>query len=114
MVAIALMMVSHVPYPVWPKLGLRSWKGLAGIAYSLLVVAAALYVPAMFFFPFGLAYMAFGMARAVFFGLQERLPERDLLRDEDDEDTRPLEDELAPRLLPFRVRKIRRRSGGAS
>jgi hypothetical protein len=52
--------------------------------------------------------------RAVMLGLFERLPERDPLRDEDDEDGRPIDDDLSlhPRPLPFTLRKGRRRPGG--
>ena len=110
MVALALLMVSHVPYPVWPRMGLRSFKGLVGVVYSIGVVAGGLLVPALFFFPWGLGYMGYGIGRAVYFGFLERLPDRDPLRDEDDENGRPLQGEVAPRLLRFR--KGRRRTGG--
>ena len=113
-VGIALLMVSHVPYPVWPKLGLKTWRGVLGIAYSLAVLAAAIWVPAYFFFPYGIAYATFGIARAVFLGLQDRLPERDLLRDEDEDDSRQVDDEIAPQLLPFRVRKGHHKTGGTA
>jgi len=114
MVVSSLLMVSHVPYPIWPRVGGRSWQGILGLVYSLAVVAAMIYVPAYFFFPFGIAYLAFGLGRAVFFGFMDRLPERDPLRDEDDDEKRPLEDETNPRLLPFRLGRPRRRPGGGT
>jgi CDP-diacylglycerol--serine O-phosphatidyltransferase len=110
LVVCSLLMVSHVPYPVWPRMGLRSARGLFGVAFTLGVVAGALYVPAYFFFPFGLAYVGYGLLRAVVTGFLERLPEHDPLRDEDEDARRPMEDHVSPRLLPF---GIRRRRGGS-
>lgn len=110
-VGTALLMVSHVPYPVWPKVGLRSWSGRLGILVLLGVVAASIYIPAYFFFPYGMTYIAFGIGRAVMFGFLDRLPERDPLRDDDDEEGRPVDETVAPSLLRFRPRR-RRRTGG--
>jgi CDP-diacylglycerol--serine O-phosphatidyltransferase len=114
MVVSSLLMVSHVPYPIWPRVGWRSWQGILGLIYSLGVVAAMLYVPAYFFFPYGIAYLGFGLGRAVFFGFLDRLPERDPLRDEDDDAARPLDDETNPRTLPFRMGRPHRRPGGGT
>ena len=113
MVVCALLMVSHVPYPVWPRVGLRSWQGLLGTAFSLGVIAAMIYVPQYFYFPFGIAYIAFGLARAVYFGFLDRLPERDPLRDEDENGERPMEDMVSQKLLPFRLGRRRRPAGGS-
>jgi len=114
MVVCSLLMVSHVPYPIWPRVGLRSWRGLLGVAYSVGVLAGMIYVPAYFFFPYGIGYLAFGLGRAVFYGFLERLPERDPLRDEDDETERPQDDQTNPKPLPFRLGRPRRRPGGGS
>jgi CDP-diacylglycerol--serine O-phosphatidyltransferase len=111
MVVSSLVMVSHVPYPIWPRVGVRSWRGLLGWAYSLGVLAAMLYIPAYFFFPYGLAYLGFGLGRAVLAGLSDRMPERDPLRDEDDEAPRGA-DRGAPATLPFQLGRHRRRPGG--
>ncbi len=114
MVVSALLMVSHVPYPIWPRVGWRTWRGILGLAYSLGVVAAMIYVPAYFFFPYGILYLSFGLGRAVFYGFLERLPERDPLRDDDDEMTRPLDDQINPRTIPFRLGRSHRRPGGGT
>ncbi len=114
MVVSSLVMVSHVPYPIWPRVSLRSWRGLLGWAYSLGVLAAMLYVPAYFFFPYGLAYLGFGLGRAVLYGFLERLPERDLLRDEDDEAEHARPERGGPATLPFQLGRHRRRPGGGS
>jgi CDP-diacylglycerol--serine O-phosphatidyltransferase len=110
-VGTALLMVSHVPYPVWPKVGLRTWSGRFGILVLLGVVAASIYVPAYFFFPYGIAYIGFGIGRAALLGFLDRLPEKDPLRDDDDDEVRPVDEDVAPSLLRFRPRR-RRRTGG--
>jgi len=109
MVLCSLLMVSHVPYAVWPRMGVRSARGLAGIAFTLAVLAGAFYVPELFFFPLGVGYIAYGLGRAVILGMLERMPDRDPLRDEEDDPTRPVEDLVTtPRLLPFRIGRKRR------
>jgi len=115
MVACSLLMVSHVPYAVWPRMGIKSARGLFGIAFTVGVVAGALYIPAYFFFPFGIGYIVYGLARAALVGFLERLPERDPLRDDDEDATRPVEDLVSPRhLLPFRLGRRRRKGGGGA
>jgi CDP-diacylglycerol--serine O-phosphatidyltransferase len=108
MVMCALLMVSLVPYPIWPRMGLRSARGLAGVGFTLAFLAGTLYVPAYFLFPFGLGYVAFGLTRAALTGLQERLPERDPLADDDENGggQRPVEG-----IVRFRLGRRRRRHG---
>jgi len=106
MVMCALLMVSLVPYPIWPRMGLRSARGLVGIGFTLAFLAGTLYVPAYFLFPFGLAYIAFGLTRAALTGLSERLPERDPLADDDENGQRPVEG-----IVRFRLARRRRRHG---
>lgn len=72
MILLGLLMVSNVKYPKWPAIGFRSAKGLLGLATYLGVLAGGLLVPEYFLFPLGLAYLAFGLARAVVLGLHER------------------------------------------
>lgn len=110
----SVLMVSHVTYPALPRLSIRNARGLLGIAIVLLVIAAALYFPAYFFFPASVAYISFGLARAAILGLLERMPEREPLLDVDeDEASRPIQDMLAPQgLLRFRLRRRRHAGGG--
>jgi len=110
-IVLALLMVSQVPYPVLPTVGLRTWKGRASLAAHLLALAGALWFPEYFFFPAGIALIAYGLVRAVSLGLLERLPERDLLRDDDEDGERPIDYDLAPGRLRFRLGR-RRRAGG--
>jgi CDP-diacylglycerol--serine O-phosphatidyltransferase len=112
MVLCSLLMVSHVPYPVWPRPGLRSARGLASLVAGLGVFALIIYVPALFLFPFMAAYILFGVGRATLLGFLERRPEREPLGDEENEEARPLEDEVsAKKLLPFLIKR-RRHTGG--
>jgi CDP-diacylglycerol--serine O-phosphatidyltransferase len=113
MVLCSLLMVSHVPYPVWPRPGLRSARGLASLVTTLVVLAGTFLIPALFLFPFMAAYILFGVARATLLGFLERRPEREPLSDEPDDDaSRPVENDGASRkLLPFQIKR-RRHSGG--
>ncbi len=110
-IVLALLMVSQVPYPVLPTVGLRTWKGRLSLAAHLFALAGALWFPEFFFFPAGIVLIAYGLGRAVFLGLLDRLPERDLLKDDDDDGERPIDYDLAPGRLHFRLRR-RRQSGG--
>ncbi|MEJ2678738.1 MAG: CDP-diacylglycerol--serine O-phosphatidyltransferase [Gemmatimonadota bacterium] len=102
LVVLALLMMSHVLYPVVPKFGFRSGKGIVTLVMLLAVLAAALTVPSEFFFPALSCYALYGVVKAFVLGLFERLPERDLLVDDDDIDEadaelRPLDyEELTP------------------
>jgi CDP-diacylglycerol--serine O-phosphatidyltransferase len=109
----ALLMVSHVPYPAIPRLSLRTWSGRFAIGWILLVLTASLYFPAYFYFPFGVFYIGFGLTRAAFVGLMDRLPEKEPLVDEEEEAVRPVEDLVSQGLLRFSIGRRRRRGGGA-
>jgi CDP-diacylglycerol--serine O-phosphatidyltransferase len=113
MVLCSLLMVSHVPYPVWPRPGLRSVKGILSLAATIGVLAGLIYVPALFLFPFMASYILFGIVRATLLGFLERRPEREPLADEPDDDaSRPVEDDVtAKKLLPFQIKR-RRHTGG--
>jgi CDP-diacylglycerol--serine O-phosphatidyltransferase len=110
-IVLALLMVSQVPYPVLPTAGLRTWKGRASLAAHLLALAGAIWFPEFFFFLAGIALIAYGLVRAVALGLLERLPERDLLRDDDEEGERPIDYDVGPGRVRFGLRR-RRHSGG--
>jgi CDP-diacylglycerol--serine O-phosphatidyltransferase len=84
MVLLAVLMVSHVPYAVVPRIGVRTVKGMLTTAFILLGLVAAVTVPRYFFFPFLVAYTVWGLLRSVLMGLVERLPDRDPLLDEEE------------------------------
>lgn len=72
MLVLAALMVSTVKYPRFPRIGLRSARGLLGLAVHLAILAGAILAPSQFLFPLGLAYLAFGLARTTVLGLAER------------------------------------------
>ena len=89
MAALAFLMISNIPYPVFPRTGFRSLRAIG--ATLLLAGSLALLVSKRleFFFPFALCYVAWGPIRWVFSGLFERRQPTipyDLSEGEDDED----------------------------
>jgi len=78
---LAVLLVSTVKYPKFPPIGLRTAKGLFGLAIHLTILAGGLLAPEHFLFPLGLAYMLFGILRAVVLGLVEE-PEPVVIADE--------------------------------
>ncbi|MGH7481327.1 MAG: CDP-diacylglycerol--serine O-phosphatidyltransferase [Longimicrobiales bacterium] len=85
LVGLSGLMMSHVLYPVVPKFGFHSAKGIVTLALMMLSLVAALTVPEYFFFPALSIYIAYGLVKAVILGLFERLPDRDVLIDEEEE-----------------------------
>jgi CDP-diacylglycerol--serine O-phosphatidyltransferase len=71
MLLLAAMMSSTVPYPSWPKVGVRSWRGVAGLVGILAIVLGGIFVTKYFFFLFGIGYLAYGLLRALLLGLFE-------------------------------------------
>jgi CDP-diacylglycerol---serine O-phosphatidyltransferase len=97
MVLVGILLVSHVPYARFPKIGLRTPKGIRNTVFVLVCLFAALSVPRYFLFSLGLLYIAWGLIKSVILGLLDRLPGGDPLLDEDDED----EDVAEPRKLDY-------------
>ena len=86
MILLSALMLSHVPYPVVPRIGWRTARSTATTVAMGAMTVAALTVPRHFFFPFLMLYAMWGLARSVLLGLVERLPERDPLMDEGEMD----------------------------
>lgn len=76
--ALGLAMVSSVRYAKLPRIGVRSARGLLGLAFHLTVLAFALWSRDIFFFPLGLAYLTYGLGRAAVVGFLERGDNEDL------------------------------------
>jgi CDP-diacylglycerol--serine O-phosphatidyltransferase len=112
---LALLMMSHVLYPVVPKFGFRSARGIINFVFILANVVAAVTIPALFFFPMSIGYVGYGIGKALVLGFFERLPDRDPLLDEDpDEAGAELRDISYSELSPprrFGMRRRRRRRG---
>lgn len=106
MVLLGVLLVSHVPYARFPKIGLRTPKGITNTVFVLACLFAALSVPRYFLFSLGLLYIVWGLLKSVILGLLDRLPGGDPLLDEDDED----EDVTEPRTLDYGELNPRARS----
>ncbi len=81
MVLTAILMLSHIPYAKFPRIELRTRKGIAMAAFLAACTVLAILLPANWFFPALILYTLWGLLRSVFLGLMERLPERDPLLD---------------------------------
>jgi CDP-diacylglycerol--serine O-phosphatidyltransferase len=83
---LSFLMISNVPYPVVPNIGFRSAKGL--VAVAVLVGGISLLVSRRleYFFPLAVAYVAFGLVRAVGLGWLERQRAGSALDNGDDEE----------------------------
>ncbi len=119
MIALSFLMVSNVPYPVMPNVGLRSVRGVIGLLLVVGGIVALVFLPNQFFFPAAVVYVAFGIVRAATLGLLDRrgvtpaiaaehaMPSRsrDVSRRED------VGDEPWPDARPRRRRRGRRSEG---
>ncbi len=130
MVVLSVLMMSHVLYPVVPKFGFRSVRGLITLVAFLAGLVAALTIPRLFFFPALFIYVSYGIVKAVILGLFDRLDDDDMDPMLDYDDTEPDEagaelreisyQELNPAATRARQQqqsrsgKRRRRRGGAT
>jgi CDP-diacylglycerol--serine O-phosphatidyltransferase len=71
MLLLAVLMVSNVKYPRFPPIGLRTARGLFGLAVHLLILVGALLAPESFLFPLGITYLLYGLVRATVLGLMQ-------------------------------------------
>jgi CDP-diacylglycerol--serine O-phosphatidyltransferase len=69
---LSVLMVSNVKYPHFPAIGFRSAKGILGLVVHLVLLLGGLLAPDVVLFPLGLAYILFGVVRALVLGLMER------------------------------------------
>ena len=84
MIMTAMLMMSHVLYPVVPKFGFRTFKGIRNGLFILTVLVLGITVPSIFFFPALLMYLMYGVLKALVMGLFERMPDKDPMLDEED------------------------------
>ena len=71
MIACTILMVSNVRYATLPRASLRSVKGILGLVTILLILFFGIWQHDVFFFPLGIVYMIYGVARAGFLGFFE-------------------------------------------
>jgi hypothetical protein len=86
MVVLGFLMMSHVLYPVVPKVGLRNLRGIVNGIFLLTMIALAVTIPSLFFFTALMGYVAYGVVKATLLGFMERLPDRDPMLDEEEGD----------------------------
>lgn len=72
MLALSLAMVSSIRYAKLPRIGIRTARGLGGLAVHLTVLGFGIWSRDIFFFPLGLAYLVYGLGRAAVVGFLER------------------------------------------
>jgi hypothetical protein len=68
MIALTILMVSNVRYATLPRAGVRTARGLLGLATILFIVIFGILEHDAFFFPLGITYMAYGVVRATLLG----------------------------------------------
>jgi len=85
-VILSVLLLSHIPYALFPRIGFRTRRGLFNTAVVLGGLTLAITVPRYYFFPVLVLYTSWGLLKAVLLGLLERLPDRDPLLDEEEED----------------------------
>ncbi len=83
MILLGGLMMSHILYPVVPKFGLRSARGLATLALMIGSIIAAFTIPALFFFPAAVLYISYGIVKSLLLGLIDRMPEHDPMDDDE-------------------------------
>lgn len=71
MILLTILMVSNVRYANLPRAGVHTARGLLGLATILLIVIFGIWKHDVFFFPLGIAYMGYGVLRAVVLGFLE-------------------------------------------
>ncbi len=71
-IALSLAMVSNVKYARLPRIGLRTARGLAGLGVNLIMLWFGIFSRDIFFFPLGIAYLTYGIARWVVLAIPER------------------------------------------
>ena len=76
-IALGLAMVSNIQYAKVPRIGIRTRRGLLGLATHLTLIGFAIWSRDIFFFPFGITYLVYGMVRSAVVGIQERADEPD-------------------------------------
>jgi hypothetical protein len=72
MAALSFLMISNVPYPVMPPVGVGSPRKLIGLGVLVTGTAMLIFGRLEYFFPLAVVYVAFGLLRAVILGLLDR------------------------------------------
>jgi len=68
MIALTILMVSNVHYPMLPRAGFRTLRGLLGLTLIVVILVFGIWQHDVFLFPLGIVYMSYGVVRAVLLG----------------------------------------------
>lgn len=71
---LAILMITNVPYPAMPKIGIRTWRQIGGTFVVLGAIAGILLYGREFCFPAGMLYVLYGLGKTLALGLIDRLP----------------------------------------
>jgi CDP-diacylglycerol--serine O-phosphatidyltransferase len=84
MIVLGLLMMSHVLYPVVPKFGFRTKRGIFTGLFLITCIVLGVTIPSIFFFPALMMYVSYGVVKALVLGFFERMPDRDVMIDEEE------------------------------
>jgi phosphatidylserine synthase len=76
MILLTILMVSQVRYATIPRAGIRTIRGLLGLATILFTIVFGILEHDVFFFPLGITYMTYGVLRAMLLGMMSE-PDED-------------------------------------
>jgi CDP-diacylglycerol--serine O-phosphatidyltransferase len=109
-IILSLAMVSGIQYARLPRIGVRSVRGVLGLIVNLTILGFAIWSRDIFFFPLGIAYVSYGVARAAALGFLERGDEHGGAAEEGPASVTPDRErfELRPGALPRRPRRRER------
>jgi len=68
MIALTILMVSNVHYATLPRAGFRTASGLLGLTLIVVILVFGIWKHDVFLFPLGIAYMLYGVGRAILVG----------------------------------------------
>jgi CDP-diacylglycerol---serine O-phosphatidyltransferase len=111
MVALALLMISDVPYPAVPTIGFRTVRQIVGSVVVVAIFLGLIFLPKEFFFPALVGYIVFGAAKFMFLGFLDRVPtgRSIFMEEEDDEGGTVMPADQADLVTGRRRRRRRRR-----
>ncbi len=72
MMGLALLMVSNVRYPAFPRTGFKDWKAILGSLTVIGCLVGAIFLPREFFFPAGITYVLVGLVGTFLQSLRDR------------------------------------------
>ena len=77
MMVLAFLMISNVSYPAVPSVGFRKISEILGTLAVIATFIGVLFLRKEFYFPALVAYVLYGLAKTVIFGLLDRRPRGD-------------------------------------